>query len=173
MSQREEIKRALQGDERLRRDQQLLHETMSGTKSGSSWSSREVSTRWRNWSDFKAQRLNIRDFRWKKNWSKFEILSLISLPRFRNYRMKSIVWMIREIFKMLNQYAVDNPTLPTSVFPTFSKSWWNVKPFSGNAEPQRRAAKYLGHAWYIGKRFCKSTGVFFSTLSAGVNSVDI
>ena len=26
----------------------------------------------------------------------------------------------------------------------------------GNAEPQRWAAKHLGHAWYIGKRFCKS-----------------
>ena len=37
-------------------------------------------------------------------------------------------------------------------------------PFSGNAEPQRWAAKCLGHAWYIGKRFCKSNSVFFSTL---------
>ena len=25
-----------------------------------------------------------------------------------------IVWMIREIFRMLNQYAVDNPTLPVN-----------------------------------------------------------
>ena len=30
-----------------------------------------------------------------------------------------------------------------------------------------------GHAWHIGKRFCKSNGVFFSTLSAGVKSVEI
>ena len=29
-----------------------------------------------------------------------------------------------------------------------------------------------GHAWYIGKRFCKSNGVFFSTLSARVQSLD-
>ena len=41
----------------------------------------------------------------------------------------------------------------TSVFPTSSRSWWNAKPFSGNAEPQKWAAKYLGHTWYIGKRF--------------------
>ena len=40
--------------------------------------------------------------------------SLNSQARFRNYRMKLIVWMIREIFKMLNQYAVDNPTLPVN-----------------------------------------------------------
>ena len=37
-------------------------------------------------------------------------------------------------------------------FPTSSKSWRNAKPFSGNAEPQQWAPKYLGHAWYIGKR---------------------
>ena len=30
----------------------------------------------------------------------------------------------------------------------------------------------LGHAWYIGKRFCKYNGVFFSTLSAGIESMD-
>ena len=42
-------------------------------------------------------------------------------------------------------------------FPTSSRSWWNAKPFSGNAQPQRWAAKYLGHTWYIGKRFFKST----------------
>ena len=54
--------------------------------------------------------------------------------------------MIREIFKMLNQYAVDNPTLPVNqFFPTSSRSWWNAKPFSENAKPQKRAAKHLGH----------------------------
>ena len=37
--------------------------------------------------------------------------------------------------------------------------------------PSRKkwAAKHLGHTWYIGKRFCKSNSVFFSTLSAGMN----
>ena len=75
---------------------------------------------------------------------------------------------------MLNQYAVDNPTLPVNqCFPTSSRSWWNAKPFSGNAEPQQWAAKYLGHTWKIGKRFCKSNGVFFSTLSARVESLGL
>ena len=41
----------------------------------------------------------------------------------------------------------------TYVFPTSSSSFWNAKPFCRNAEPQRWAAKHLGHTWYIGKRF--------------------
>ena len=60
----------------------------------------------------------------------------------------------------------------TSVFLTSSSSRWNAKPFSGNAEPQNWAAKHLGHTWKIGKRFCKSSSVFFSTLSAGVESME-
>ena len=50
--------------------------------------------------------------------------------RFRNYRMIFIVWMTREIFKMLNRYAVDNPTLPVNLrFSHFFKifaEWWAV-----------------------------------------------
>ena len=64
---------------------------------------------------------------------------------------------------MLNQYAVDNPTLPVNqCFSTSSSSWRNAEPSSGNAEPQQWAAKYLGHAWNIRKRFRKSNGVFSS-----------
>ena len=55
-------------------------------------------------------------------------------------------------------------------FTTFTRSWRNVKPFCGSAKPQRLAARYLG--WYFGKLFCKSNGVFFSTLSARVQSLD-
>ena len=43
----------------------------------------------------------------------------------------------------------------------------------GMPSRKKRAAKYLGHAWYIGKRFCKSNGVFFSTLSARVQSLGL
>ena len=60
----------------------------------------------------------------------------------------------------------------TCVFPTSSKSWRNAKPFYGNAEPQRRAARHLGHTWKNGKRFCKSSCVLFSTLSAGIESME-
>ena len=61
----------------------------------------------------------------------------------------------------------------TCVFPTSSSCWWNAEPFYRNAEPHQWAAKFLGHAWYIGKRFCKSNGVFFSTLSARVKSMGL
>ena len=64
----------------------------------------------------------------------------------KNCKMKSIVWMSREIFKMLNQYAVDIPTLPINLChshliqhmvecPTSSSTWWNAMPFYRNAEP--------------------------------------
>ena len=38
--------------------------------------------------------------------------------------------------------------------------------------PQKWAAKHLGHTGYIGKRFCKTSSVFFSTLSAGIESME-
>ena len=43
---------------------------------------------------------------------------------------------------------------------------------SHNAKTQWEAARYLEYAWYIGKLFCKSTGVFFVTLSARDQSLD-
>ena len=39
-------------------------------------------------------------------------------------------------------------------------------------EREREAAKHLGHAWYIGKRFCKSRCVIISTLSTRIASVE-
>ena len=47
----------------------------------------------------------------------------------------------------------DAESVRSCVFPTSSNSWWNAKPFFRNAEPQRWAAKQLGHAWFFGKRF--------------------
>ena len=41
-----------------------------------------------------------------------------------------------------------------------------------NAKPQQSAARYLEFAGYIGKFFCKSTSVFFVTLSRKVQSLD-
>ena len=39
--------------------------------------------------------------------------------------------------------------------------------------PSRKkwAAKHLGYTYCIGNRFCKSSSVFFSTLSAGIESM--
>ena len=64
----------------------------------------KVSLKWKNWSGFEVQ--HSTQLRGEK-WSKIEILSLNTLARYRNCRMKSIVWTIREIFKMLSQCAVD------------------------------------------------------------------
>ena len=72
---------------------------------------RKVSMRCKNWSDFKD--LHSMNFR-EEDWSKIEILSLNSQARSRNFRMKLILWMTQEISKMLNQYAVDSPTLPVN-----------------------------------------------------------
>ena len=60
----------------------------------------------------------------------------------------------------------------TSVISTSSSSWWNAQPFFWSAEPRRRAAKHLGHTWYIGKRFCKSTCVIISSLSSRIESME-
>ena len=69
---------------------------------------RKVSMKWKNWSDFKVQhstRLQreigrrTRYYPWT-HWQEY-----------RNCKIKLIVWVIQEIFKMLNQYAMDNPTL--------------------------------------------------------------
>ena len=89
--------------------------------------------------------------------------------------MKLIVLMIREIFKMLNQYAVDNPTLPVNqcFFPPHPDPGGMLSRSLGMPSPQKWAAKCLGHTWYIGQRFCKSNSVFFSTLSARVEPMDL
>ena len=95
----------------------------------------KVSMRWKNWRNFKAPRSTQSR---GQNWSKIEVLSLNSRPEFRNYRMKLIVWMVREIFKMLNQYAVHNPTLPVnqcfSHLFRYLKGCWDILAY-------RRAAK--------------------------------
>ena len=70
---------------------------------------------------------------------------------------------------MLNQDAVDIPTLPVNLcLSHLIQFLGNAKPFSWNAEPQRRAAKHLGHAWFFGKRFCQSTSFLFSSLSSRI-----
>ena len=62
--------------------------------------------------------------------------------------------MIRENFKMLNQYAVDIPTLPVNLFFS-SSSWWNAKPFFRIVEPQRWTAKHFGTRMVYRETFLK------------------
>ena len=88
--------------------------------------------------------------------------------------MKLIVRMIRENFKkMLNQYAVDNQSHVASqpvFFPPHPDPGGMLSRSLGMLSRNDRPPSILGHAWYIGKRFCKYICVFFSTLSARVES---
>ena len=90
-----------------------------------------------------------------------------------NYYWNKIGNFVKFIWKVSMRWKNWSDFKAIHSFPTFARSWRNAEPFSGNAEPQRGTAKYLGHAWCIGKRVCKSHGVFFSTLSAGVKSMEI
>ena len=60
----------------------------------------KVLMRWNSWREFKSyESMNF----WKEDWSKIRTLFMNSRPEFRNYRMKSIVWMSLEILRMLSQ----------------------------------------------------------------------
>ena len=127
---------------------------------------RKVSKKWKNWRSFRVQPSTLLQ---DEDQSKIRILFWNSLVRYSNCKMKLIVWMTREIFKMLNQYAVDISTLTVNLcLSHLIQFLGNAKPFYRKAEPQRRAAKHLGHAWYIGKRFCRSSCVLHGTSSAGI-----
>ena len=87
-SQKEEICRADQGDERLRRDQQLLHEQLLKQN----WDLREAhETSLNEMEELNRFQGSTFDTIARKNWSKIEILSLNSQVRFRNCKMKLIV----------------------------------------------------------------------------------
>ena len=103
-SQQEEFHRA-QAEELHRRDQQLLHERLLKQK----WELREDHHKSLNEMEKLITLLQDDDK------SKIEILSLNSLARYRNCRMKLIVWMIQKMFKMLNRHAVDIHTLPVNL----------------------------------------------------------
>ena len=70
---------------------------------------------------------------------------------------------------MLNQYAVEIPTLPVKRDDSL-----NILPLKDVeasiriAVTHRWAAKYLGYIRYTRKRFCKSTSFLFSSLSSRI-----
>ena len=66
---------------------------------------------------------------------------------------------------MLNQFAVEIPTLPVNRGYSLNILLLRIiEAFIRIAATQRRAARYLGYIWYIRKRFCKSTSFLFSSL---------
>ena len=171
-SQRDEINPALAGDEQFRRDHQLLLEQLLEQN-------RELR---------EAHRKSLNQMQELKRFqgSTFDTFSRRKLIEVRDTVLE-LTAKIQELQNEVNcmndsrdfkdaksvRSGQSHVTSQPVFFPTSSRSWWNAKPFSGNAVPQRGAAKYLRHAWYIGKRFCKSNGVFFSTLSARVQSMGL
>ena len=169
-SQQEELLRD-QAEELHRRDQQLLHEQLS------------------------KQNCDLREVREKslkemEELKKFQSSSFDTIARRRLVEdQDTILEFIGKMQELQNEIncmndsrdfqdveSVRGGTFPryqsTSVLPTSSNSWRNAKPFYRNAEPQRRAAKHLGHAWFFGKFLCRSSCVFFSTLPAGFESME-
>ena len=167
-SQRSEIDHAHARDEQLRRDHQLLHELLL------------------------KQNRDLREAH-MKSLSKMEELKRFQGCTFDEFSRReliedrdTILELTGKIQELQNEINCMNDSRDFQdaesvrsarcqsicVFPTSSSSWWNAKPFSGNAEPQKWAAKHLERTWYIGKRFCQSSSVFFSTFSAGIESME-
>ena len=143
-SQKKEIHRA-EGDERLRRDQ-LPHEQLLEQN--------------REHREAHEKSLNEMEELKRFQGSTFDTFSRRKLIEDRDIILK-LTAKIQELQNVVNcmndsrdlkdaesvrsgqSHVKGQPVF----FPTFSKSWRNAQPFSGNAEPQRWAAKYLGHAW--------------------------
>ena len=128
-------------------------------KSGSSWNSYQKSfMRWKNWREFKNyESMNFRE----GDWSKIRTLLMNSRPEFRNYKVKSIVWMNREILRMPSQFAVDHATFPVNghYFPSYRDPGgllsrnnqppdiWNSQGISGNVFANPRASSSSPYPW--------------------------
>ena len=162
-SQRGEIYRAHQGDEQLRRDQQLLHE--------------ELLEQNRELREAHMKSVNEMEELKRFQGSTFGTISRRKLIEDRDTILEltgKIQELQKEIYCMNESRdfhdAESVPSGQTHV--TSQPMFFSPHPDPGGL-PQKWAAKYVGHTWYIGKRFCKSNGVFFSTLSARVEPMEL
>ena len=106
-SQQEEV-RCAQAEELQRRDQQLLHAQLLQQNS----ELREAHNKGLNeMEELKKFQSSTFDTIAKRRLVEDQD-TILGLARYRNCRMKLIARMIQEIFKMLNHYAVEIPTLP-------------------------------------------------------------
>ena len=151
-SQKEEICRAHQGDERRRQDEQLLHEQLLK----------------QNWDLREAHEKSLNEMEELKRFqgSTFDTIARRKLVEDRDTFLE-LTGKIQELQNEINcmndsrdfqdAESVRQWTIPrfqsTSVFPTSSRSLWNAKPFFRNAEPQRWAAKHLGHTMVYRETF--------------------
>ena len=147
-SQRGEIYRAHQGDEQLRRDQQFFHAQLLEQN--------------RDLRDAHEKSLKEVEELKRFQGSTFDTISRRKLVEDRDTILQ-LTGKIEELQNEINcmndsRDFQDAESVRRVFFSTSSKSRRNAKPFYGNAEPQQWVAKYWGHTWYIGKRFCKSNG---------------
>ena len=182
-SQRGEINRALARDEQHRRDQQLLHEQLFEQNRDLREAHEKSLSEMEELKRF--SRLDVRHSK-RFQGSTFDTISRRKLVENRDTILE-LTGKIQDLQNEVNcmndsrdfqdaESVRSGQSLVASqpvFFPPFSKSWRSAKPFSAIALPQRWAAKNLGHAWYIGERFGKSNGVFFSTLPARVKSLGL
>ena len=87
-----------------------------------------------------------------------------SRPEFRNYRMKLIVWMIRQILKILNQDAVDYPTFPVNR--RYSHFFENL---GGLLSRKEKPPNIWDTHGYIGKIFVTPSASSSSSYPGGFN----
>ena len=84
-------------------------------------------------------------------------------------RIRTLFWNYQAEYRNCkmkgNSHVTSRP-----MFPTSSDTGRDVEAFFRIAASQRRAAMHLGHTWYIGKRFCRSTCIFISSLSSRIES---
>ena len=165
------IYRAHQGDERLRRDQQLLHEQLLKQN----WDLREAHEKSHN------EMEELKRFQ----GSTFDTIAKRKLVEDRDTILE-LTGKIQELQNEINgindsrdfrdaesvRSGQSHVTSQPVFFSPHPDPGGMVSRSLGMPEHQKWAAKYLGHTWYIWKRFCKSNSVFFSTLSARVESME-
>ena len=148
-SQRREIDHTIASDEQSRRDQLLLQEQLSEQNRDL----REAHIKsFHEMEDLKrVQELRIDEFsRRRLIENQDTILELTA--RIQELQNEVNCMNDSRDFKDATQWTIPR-SQSTYVIPTSSRSWRNAMPFSGNAEPQRWAAKYLGYAWFFLETF--------------------
>ena len=155
-SQRGEIYRAQQGDERLRRDQQLLHELLLK----------------QNWDLREAHKKSLREIEELKRFqgSTFDTIARKKFVEDRDTILE-LTGKIQELQNEINcmnesrdfQDAESEPrghshvTSQPVYFPPHPNPGGMLSRSLGMPSCKKWAAKHLGHTWYIGKRFANPT----------------
>ena len=168
-SQWSEINRALQGDEQLRRDQLLLHEQLSEQNRDlreahmKSLNEMEELKRFQGstFDEFSRRRL-------------IENQDTINVLTARIQELHNEVSCLNDSRDFKDAESVRSglshvPSQPALLPPVRDPGGMLSQYSVGNAEPQRQAARHLGHAWFFGNRFVKPPASSSSPYPEGFN----